>query len=323
MPLPRVATPSLRLHVTRAYNGVKNNDYSMDISSVAALLAALCWTGSGLLAVSPVRQMGAVAFNRLRMQTVCAALGVATLASGGWHTLALADVAVLVVSGIVGIFISDSLLYTSLSRLGPRRNSILFSTHAPITALLGFLLLDERLGTQAVIGIALVTAGVALALALGRGARQRHEWEATRGSLAAGIAIVLMAALGHAASALIARPVMRSGVDPVTASFVRVSVAALAFTALGVLPRWRTRVALTPRLVGQTFASGLCGIGLGMTFLLFALAHGKAGLVATLSSVNPVLMLLVIWPLTKERPTAGAWVGAILAVIGVSCILDR
>jgi drug/metabolite transporter (DMT)-like permease len=295
----------------------------MDISSVAALLTALCWTGSGLMAVYPVQQLGSIAFNRLRMQTVCAALCLATLATGGWRTLALSQVAVLMVSGMIGIFISDSLLYTSLSRLGPRRNSILFSVHAPITAILGFLILDERLAAQAIVGIALVAAGVILAIAFGRGARQRHQWETTRGSLFSGIAIVLMAALAHSLSALIARPVMSSGVDPIAASCVRVSVAAVSFTVLGFLPRWRKRVPLTPRLLGQTFGSGLCGIGLGMTFLLFALAHGKTGLVATLSSVTPVLILPVMWTLTKERPAAGAWLGATLAVIGVACILNH
>lgn len=295
----------------------------MDISSIAALLTALCWTGSGLLAVSPVQQLGSLAFNRLRMQSVCATLCLATLVSGGWRTLDVSQIGVLMLSGAIGIFVSDSLLYTSLRRLGPRRNSILFAAHAPITALLGFVVLDERLDARAIVGIALVAAGVVLAIACGRGARQKHPWETTNGSLLPGVAIVLMAALGHSVSALIARPVMSSGVDPVAASFVRVSVAAALFTALGFVPRWRSAAPLTPRLLGQTFGSGLCGIGLGMTFLLFALAHGKVGLVATLSSVTPVLILPLLWYCTKERAGAGAWLGAILAVAGIGLIINH
>ncbi len=295
----------------------------MDISSIFALLTALSWTGSGLLAVYPVQQLGTFSFNRLRMQTVFATLLLATLIHGGWRTLSLAQAGTLMLSGVIGILISDSLLYTSLPRLGPRRNSILFSVHAPITATLGFLLLDERLSFQSIAGIVMVAAGVVLAIAFGRRARQKHQWESTKGSLFTGIAIALVSALFHSISALIARPVMSSGVDPVAASFVRVSTAAVVFTAIGFLPRWRNRVPITPKLFLHAFGSGFCGISLGMTFLLFALTHGKVGLVATLCSTTPVLILPIMWLLTKERPASGAWIGAGLAVGGIALILNR
>jgi len=54
--------------------------------------------------------------------------------------------------------------------------------------------------------------------------------------------------------------------------------------------------------------------------LLFALAHGPAGLVSTLSATSPVLILPILWIATKERPAPGAWIGAFLAVIGMACI---
>ena len=295
----------------------------MDISSIFALLTALSWTGSGLLAVYPVQQLGTLDFNRLRMQSGFVPQLIATMIQGGWRTFSGYQVAVLMLSGAIGILISDSLLYASLPRLGPRRNSILFAMHAPITATLGFLILGERLNIRAIAGIVLVAAGVILAIAFGRRARQKHHWESTKGALSSGIAIVLMAALFHSISALIAKPVMSSGVDPMAASFIRVSTAALVFTVLGFLPRWRNRVPITSKLFLHTFGSGLCGITLGMTFLLFALAHGKAGLVATLCSVTPVLILPIMWVLTKERPAAGAWVGAVLAVAGIALILNR
>lgn len=52
----------------------------------------------------------------------------------------------------------------------------------------------------------------------------------------------------------------------------------------------------------------------------FALAHGPAGLVSTLSATSPVLILPILWVATKEKPAPGAWIGAFLAVIGMACI---
>ena len=65
----------------------------------------------------------------------------------------------LVLSGLIGIFIGDSLLFTAVGRIGPRRAGVLFALNAPIAALLGWLVLGETLGPAAVAGISLTVAG--------------------------------------------------------------------------------------------------------------------------------------------------------------------
>jgi uncharacterized membrane protein len=54
--------------------------------------------------------------------------------------------------------------------------------------------------------------------------------------------------------------------------------------------------------------------------LLIALQKADAGIVATLSSTSPVMILLLIWLITKKLPTYGAWIGTILAIIGSGLI---
>ncbi|MDR0769854.1 MAG: DMT family transporter [Burkholderiales bacterium] len=303
--------------------GKTANSRLMDHSNIAALVTAFFWACSGLLAVYPVQQLGSFTFNRIRLQAIFAILCVLTLITGGWRTLGSEHFAALALSGFIGILIGDSLLYASLLRLGPRRNSILFSVHAPITALLSFLVLDERLSPVAVGGITLVVVGVMLAIAFGRRAEQKHQWESVSGPLTVGVSIALIAALCQSVSALIAKPVMVAGVDPIAASVVRVSMAAMFFTLLGFLPQLRSPVRITPRLFLQSTASGICGMVIGMTTLLFALAHGKTGLVATLSSTSPIMILPLLWLRTKERPALGAWIGAAIAVAGITLIFNH
>lgn len=315
------------------------------IANMAALGAALCWAAGGLIAIGPVRVLGSIAFNRVRLTIVATALLIATTLMGGWQTLDMGSALTLALSGLLGIVVGDMALFWSLSRLGPRRNVVIYAANAPLTALLAYALLGEALGPWTVLGVALVTLGVMLAVALRSGST--HSWEAIQGSLLAGVSVCLLAAVGQAAGSIIAKPVMAAGADPIASAAVRVTTAALMFTAIGALSPLRGGGAavaggglpggqfggmlgglllprgLTPKLMLQIAGNGLLGVGLGMTLLLVGLAHGNAGVVATLSALSPVLILPMMWLLTGQRPALGAWVGAAVAVAGVALIVNR
>ena len=47
------------------------------------------------------------------------------------------------------------------------------------------------------------------------------------------------------------------------------------------------------------------GVGLGMSLLMAALAHGNVGIVSTLSSMTPVVILPMIWARTGIVPPDG------------------
>ncbi|MDQ2105193.1 DMT family transporter [Azospirillum isscasi] len=300
-------------------------------ANLAALGAALCWAASGLIAIGPVRAIGSVAFNRLRMSIVFVGTAVAATILGGWQTLDLQGAAILALSGAVGIVMGDTALFWALGRIGPRRNSVIYATNAPITALLAWAVLGEALGPWTAVGIALVTAGVMLAIffraapaANGNGGVP-HDWESVRGRLLVGAGTCLIAACCQAAGSVIARPVMAAGADPIAAAAVRVGTSGLLLFAGGLLPgqRFGFGAGLTPRILAQVAVNGFVGLGLGMTLLLIGLAHGNAGVVATLSATSPVLILPMLWVWTRQRPGAGAWAGAIVAVLGVALIVNR
>ena len=70
----------------------------------------------------------------------------------------------------------------------------------------------------------------------------------------------------------------------------------------------------------QSIISGFLGMALGMSLLLIALQKADAGIVATLSSTSPIMILLLIWVITKKMPAIGAWIGTILAIVGSGLI---
>jgi drug/metabolite transporter (DMT)-like permease len=240
-------------------------------------------------------------------------LAAVALFTGGWYTMSPHCCIVLAISAIVGIFIGDSFFYMGLRRIGPRRSSIIYTTNAPMAAVMGYFILDERLPANAAIGIVLITIGIFLAVFHGTTAAQKHRFERIEGSMAVGVVAHLLSAFCQAASLIIARPVLTSGVDTIAASALRVGTGAVALWILMLFRNsaCRAQAPLTRSLLGQTAMNALIGMGLGMTFLINALAHGPAGLVSTLSATSPILVLPVLWAVTRERPSLGAWIGSI------------
>ncbi len=292
------------------------------LAELAALGAATLWAAGGLLSTAPARHLGALAFNRLRMAFVFFMLAAASLYTGGWQALTAEHLWLLTLSGAIGIFLGDTALFASLTRLGPRRSAILFAANAPISALLGYLFLGETLSLQALTGVFLVMSGVVLAIMFGSGRDRNHAWEKVDPSLLLpGIAFGIVAAASQSVGSIVAKPVLLEGIDAITASTVRVGVAMVLLLAMMAHRRGRAgNNRLNLRVTGMTALSGFINMVVGMTLVVYALRDGEVGIVATLSAMTPVMILPLIWTVTGRAPAAGAWAGAVLSVAGSALI---
>ncbi|MDE2385491.1 MAG: DMT family transporter [Alphaproteobacteria bacterium] len=295
---------------------------ALPIHELAALVTALCWAITSLVSAGPAGHLGAFAFNRLRQTSVALLLAAYVALSGRWHALSIHDVGLLLLSGAVGIFVGDTLLFTAMNRLGPRRTGVLFALNAPMAAILGWALLGESLPLAAALGVVLSACGVMLAILFGGRPGQSHHLESIKGPLWAGVTFGLCAALGQACGSIIARPLMQAGIDPFAASMLRVGMAAACLTTLMALPlpAVQPRGPLTWPVALLTIFTGVLAMGVGMTLLLFALSGGKTGIISTLSATSPVLILPMLWLRTGQRPAAGAWAGALCVVAGMGLI---
>ena len=273
----------------------------------------------------PLQRLGTFAFNFYR-QTFTTLVLVLIVGIGGlWHGSAPAQIWPLIGSGIVGIFVGDTMLFAAVSRLGPRRAGALFALNAPMAAVLGWAILGEDLAALAWLGVFLCAAGVGLAV-LGRPGRSgSHSFEAVRGHIGIGILLGLIAAFAQASGSLIARPVMEQGFDPFTASLIRVAAASVCLAVVVALPipQVKSQGRLDWRLFALLAGSGILAMAIGMSLLLFALQGGKVGIVSTLSALSPVFILPGLWIITGARPSATSWLGAAIAVVGMALIFLR
>jgi drug/metabolite transporter (DMT)-like permease len=297
----------------------------MPTYEIAALLASVCFATGGMLAVAPSRALGAIRFNRIRMLMMAILLSAVAWLVDGFATISSAEVLPLVLSGLIGIYLGDTFLFAGLRRVGPRRNAMMFALNAPLAALFGVWFLDEVLPPLVLIGCLLVTAGIMVAIAFGRRRSGENPWDVVHGSLPLGLAFGLLAAAGQAGGLLLSRPLMEQGVDPIAGSAIRVLVGCLALLLTYEIQQFRKKrdhAMWTRAHVMQTFGSSFIGMGVGMTLVMFALSGGEAGVVATLSSAAPVVMLPMIWLTSQRAPAFGAWVGAAVVLVGTALVLN-
>ena len=149
--------------------------------------------------------------------------------------------------------------------------------------------------------------------------------EDIRGHLWVGVGFGLLGAAGQALGVLLADPAFDTDLDPWAGAAVRAIVGLAALMALRGYFENRTSVPYPDhigwKLWGIIIVSGTIAMVIGKTLVLIALSNGDPGIVSILVSTSPALQLPLIWIVTRERPAAGAWVGAVLASVGTSLIV--
>ena len=285
-------------------------------------MAALCWAVASLISADVTRKIGGLAFNRLRLFFVSIMLIGYTFYLDTWNTINHEFLFTILFSGIIGIFLGDTLLFIALQKIGPRRNNILFSLAAPFTVILNIIFLNEIMSTINLIGCIIVFFGVVVAIAYGNSKDKNHRWEVVEGNIYLGVSLGIGAALCQAIGLIMMKPILTMGADPIASAAIRtaISFVFLAFTFFLNYKIFNTKTNLSVKIVGQSILSGFLGMALGMSLLLIALKYADAGIVATLSSTSPIMILFLIWLLTKKIPTIGAWIGTVLAIIGSGLI---
>ena len=287
-----------------------------------ALLAAFSWSISSLISADITRILGGIGFNRLRLIFVSIMLLSYATFQKTWDTINIEYLNVIIVSGVIGIFLGDTLLFMALKRIGPRRNNILFSLAAPFTVILNILALQQKMSLIEITGCILVFIGVVVAISYGNSKNNNHRWELIEGSIKIGILFGILAALCQSIGLIMMKPILDQGADPIASAAIRCTISALllSLTYISKSNFIGSNNNFTTSTILKTIISGFLGMALGMSLLLIALQNGDAGIVATLSSTSPIMILFLLWILTKKIPSLGAWLGTIIAIIGTSLI---
>ncbi len=292
----------------------------MFVSEFLALGAAFCIAVSGML-ISELS--GRVNVFRLALWQMAAAVvmtGAVSMMLGGWRSVAPWQFGYLAASSLFGIMIASTTYFATIYAAGARVTALLFSLTSPFALGLGYMALGETISLRQGVGVALVLGGIILAVGIprpgaeGSGVRAQIPWR--------GIAFGIITALGQALGSLCARPAMAAGAEPFTAMAIRSGLAAGFFLLLQFLPfaALHRQQGFALRYVAISIGAAFFGTGLGMSLLMAALSQGNVGIVSTLSSTTPIVILPMLWARTGVLPPPLAWAGALLAVVGTALI---
>jgi len=292
---------------------------------LAALGTAVCWSAGSNFFAAAGRRMGSVVLNRLRISAAMLLLGVTLLITRGspwpgWATPA--QIGVLALSGLIGFVFGDTWYFRALVILGPGRAALLESTAPLFTAVIAWPLLGERLGPLALIGMAMTLGGVWWVLA----ARSAERHDHVEGSAAIGVLAGLLGALGQAGGYVLSKIALRSGLDPLSATMVRVTSACAAIWLLATFEGATVRTLATlkdRRGAAFMLAGAVCGPFLGVTLSLAALHWIPTGIAASITAIYPIFTILLAARFHGEALTWRIVGGAIVAVAGVVVLFLR
>ena len=293
----------------------------MPAGELAALGTATCWSFTGLFFAEAARRVGALRVNLLRLPVALVLLSIALLATGG--SLAALDgrrVAWLTASGVVGLVVGDLALFEAMRRLGARL-SLLVMSLAPISAsIAGLVMLGERPGRLALLGIVITLAGVAWVV----GERQPCETYGSHETI--GVALAVLAAVCQGLGLVLAKLGMAGNVPALAATWVRMGAAAISIWLL-------TAIAGRARDVGPAkaarraglpiFGGAVFGPFLGVWLSLVAAKLTDVGVAATIMATTPVLVIPLLMATERYRPTARALAGTVVTVAGVALLFAR
>jgi drug/metabolite transporter (DMT)-like permease len=300
----------------------------MFVSEALALGSAACIALSSMF----INELnGRVPLLTLARWQITAAFVITALAAtlfGGWATLGSWQVLALAGSGLFGIALASTTYFAAIYSAGPRVTALLFSLTSPFALLMGYVAFGETINLMQGLGVALILAGILIAI----GVRRRRpaamiplsdgepiEAPAPENTLSlTGIALGVITAFGQALGSLLARPAMASGVEPFAAMAVRSGLAVIFFWALLALPIGRQATRFRSSDFALAVISSFFGTALGMALLMGALKNGNVGIVSTLSSMTPIMILPMVWLRSGKMPQPAAWGGAALAIAGIA-----
>lgn len=287
---------------------------------IAALITAFLWSGTSIAFTEASVRVGPIYVNVTRMFIAIILLAITLLILDISINLSVHQISNLVISGFAGLVIGDTFLFKAYRSIGARISMLVMAMVPPISALLAFLFLGERLSFYGIAGIVITVSGIA-AVVLKREERPTSAYKIDY----AGIFYAFIGASGQAVGLIFAKHAFNEGdMSGFLAGFVRIASAIIILYPLSVLTRrYRNPVQIymkDKKAFLFTAIGSVIGPYLGITFSMIAISHSKVGIASTLMATVPIIMLPMVHFYYKEKLSWLSILGALIAVIGIAIL---
>ena len=288
---------------------------------IAALATAVCWMLCALCFEYSCKKIGSLSVNMIKMYLAFILFSIfawifrgnplPTDASGfTWFWLGL--------SGIIGFVVGDLFLFKALAIIGARTSMLVMALVPPVTAVMGYFLLSERISAGHCMGMAVTIAGVAVVI-LTREKKSKKFKHPVKGIVYACIGMC-----GQAVGLVLSKYGMGE-YNAFSATQIRIIAGLIGFTVLifhlkawgQLLAAFKHKPAMSLTTIGSVF-----GPFLGVYLSLLAIQNTSTGIATTIIAIVPVLIIPFSILLYKEKINLREIVGAMVAVAGTAIMFS-
>lgn len=226
------------------------------------------------------------------------------------------NLAILLLSGAIGIGIGDTALFAALKRLSEKQTLLIAESIAPIMVVIGgMLFLSEWLSLWQLFAMAIIIVSVDLVI----GIRSKMGGDNTQ--LLSGTALALVAALCQASGVLLTRSVVGEGeIHPIASTFLRTAGGVL-FILMWVrldIRQFKPNpgIAVNSHLIKPLLLASIIGTLITLSLVQTSLGYVNAAVVQTLIATSAIFATLIAF-FRGEKLDKKVWFGMVFAWIGV------
>jgi len=219
------------------------------------------------------------------------------------------------ISGLLGLVLGDYFLFRSYPIITSRISMLVMTAVPPITALIGWMILGEKMTALHLFGMFLTVGGIFLAIFTmpQNGKKLRLSYPAK------GILFALIGAVGQAGGLVLSKYGMKD-YNPFAASHIRIIVGMIGYTLLVLLlgKGELIKKALNDKLGMRVILLGsFFGPFLGISFSLLSVKYTETGIASTIMAIVPILIIPPSIFIYKQKFNWLEIAGAFISVGGV------
>lgn len=284
---------------------------------IAALSAALFWALASVVYSQVGQKISPIGLNLIKgIIAIVLLLLTILLHSPDFPNVPIFTIQLLLLSGLIGIGIGDSAYFATLKYLGARRGLLLETLAPPLTAILAFIFLGERLSILAWCGILLTILGIAWVISERTDQSisfETHFWR--------GIGFGIIAEFCQATGVILSHFALnQTEISPLWSALIRLIGGTVILLIYFITRPQNLKIVFQPlkskKVISIIFIATFLGTYLGIWLQQTSLKFTAAGIAQGLLATSP-LFVLPIAATMGERISLPAILGAGIAILGV------
>lgn len=293
------------------------------LGEIAALLTAACWTVTAMSFESAGKRVGALSLNLIRLVIGLIFLSIYNaIFNGGFFPIATGyQWFWLSLSGIIGFVLGDLFLFHAFIIIGARISMLIMALVPPLTALIGWITLGEKLTGMEFLGMGITLLGIVLVMSSKLDIKKEAFGRTLKmGPLVLGSLLAFGGAVGQAAGLVLSKKGMQD-MDAFSATQIRIMVGMLGFAiVITIFKRWKHLFGALKDLKAMKVMTlgSFFGPFLGVSLSLLAVQYTDTGVAATLMALTPVMIIPPAIMMKKEKVSVIEILGALISVGGVA-----